>query len=130
MIDRGGNRHHILFPRRLHEAHPDTKELRRQPLLIPTLRVIGHTALHDEVALVPPLDRFMANRVLNDFEPVRGDYIASMEELMRSIERAIKHPRSQEIERMNAEVAIYAIESQIPFVREHIILPIDNYARV
>lgn len=125
------NRHHILFPRRLHEAHPDTRALRREHLLIPKLEVIGHTALHDTVALVPPLDRFTANRVLKDFEPVRGDYIASAEELMRSIEREIKHPRVGEIEIMNATVAIHAIEMQLPFIREHLIPErIDNYVRV
>lgn len=124
------NRHHILFPRRLHDAHPDTKELRRTHLLIPKLEVIGHTALHDTVALVPPLDRFTAHRVLQGFEPVRDDYVASMEELMRTIEREVKHPRISEIEVMNAAVAVHAIEMQIPFVREYIVHTIDNYARL
>lgn len=117
-----GNRHHILFPRKLHDAHPDTKALRREQLLIPNIAIIGHTALHREVAIVPPLDRFTAGRVLRDFYPVRDNHVKSMEELMRSIESAMKHPKSQELERMNAAVAVHAIEAQIPFVREYLII--------
>lgn len=116
-----GNRHHILFPRKLHDAHPDTKSLRREQLLIPNLAIIGHTALHREVAIVPPLDRFTAGRVLRDFYPVRDNHVKTMEELMRSIEEAMKHPKSQELERMNAQVAIHGIEMQIPFIREYLI---------
>jgi hypothetical protein len=44
-----------------------------------------------------------------------------MEELMRSIEGAIKHPKTNELERMNAAVAVHAIEAQIPFIREYLI---------
>lgn len=117
-----GNRHHILFPRKLHDAHPDTKELRRHQLLIPNIAILGHTALHSEVALVPPLDRFTAGRVLRDFYPVRDNHIQSMEELMRAIEGAMKHPKAQEIERMNAAVAVHAIEAQIPFIKEYLIV--------
>ena len=116
-----GNRHHILFPRKLHDAHPDTKALRREQLLIPNMAVIGHTALHAEVAIVPPLDRFTAGRVRRDFYPVRDNHIATIEELMRSIEIASKHPKTRSIEVENAQVAIHAIELQIPFIREHLI---------
>lgn len=116
-----GNRHHILFPRKLHESHPDTRSLRREQLLIPNLQIIGHTALHGAVGIVPPLDRFTAGRVRRDFYPVRDNHVASMEELMRAIDIASKHPKTQEVERMNAQVAIFAIEQQIPFVREFLI---------
>lgn len=116
-----GNRHHILFPRKLHDAHPDTKALRREQLLIPNLQIIGHTALHREVAIVPPLDRFTAGRVLRDFYPVRDNHVATMEELMKSIEIASQHPKACSIEKENAQVAIHAIELQIPFVREYLI---------
>jgi hypothetical protein len=120
MMERG-NRHHILFPRRLHDAHPDTKELRRNHLLIPNMAVLGHAALHNEIAIVPPLDRFTAGRVLRDFYPVRDNHIKTIEEFMRSIEEATRHPKAREVEILNAQVAIHAIEMQIPYIREYLI---------
>ncbi len=116
-----GNRHHILFPRKLHEAHPDTRSLRRQPLLIPNLAILGHVALHNEIGMVPPLDRFTAGRVLNDFYPVRDRHLETIDELMLSIGRAARHYQTGNIERINAEVAIQAIELQIPFIKEYLI---------
>jgi len=116
-----GNRHHVLFPRKLHEAHPDTKSLRRKQLLIPNLIVVGHIALHNAVAFVPPLDRHMASRVNRDFIPVRDNHIASMQALTESIERCAEHPRAGEIEIANAEIAVRAIQMQIPFVKEYLV---------
>lgn len=89
--------------------------------MIPNIAIIGHTALHSEVTIVPPLDRFTAGRVLRDFYPVRDQHVKTMEELMRSIEGAIKHPKTNDLERMNAQVAVHAIEMQIPFVKEYLI---------
>lgn len=115
------DRHHVCFPRLVHEANKDTKEIRRNRWLIPPLVRIGHTALHDEVTIVPPLDRFAAQRVNRDFVPVRGDYIRSVEALMFAIEDAIQHPKVRAIEIENAQVAIHALELQLPFIREFIV---------
>lgn len=121
MTRREGHRHHTQFPRKVHDAHPATREIRRNHWLIPRIEEIGHAALHSEIIVVPVLDRFTAGRVLSDFQPIEGNHIASMEELMRSIERAIKHPKSGELEQMNAQVAIHALELQIPYIRESLI---------
>jgi len=118
-----GQRHHALFPRKLHDANSDTKWLRQKHNLIPRLVTIGHAALHSEVVIVPPLDRFTAGRVARDFMPVHNDTIGSIEMLMRSIEHAIRHPKVQELERMNAAVTLHALELQIPFIREYEIKP-------
>lgn len=114
------HKHHLQFPRKLHDAHPDTRELRRNCWLIPPINEIGHIALHSEVILVPPLDRFTAGRVLKDFVPQKGDYIGSMYNLISSIDEALKHPKARAIEIENAQVAIHAIELQVPFIKEYL----------
>ena len=115
------NRHHILFPRKLHDANQDTKVIRRNPWLIPKIAVVGHMALHDEVTTVPPLDRFSAQRVNRAFVPIRGNHILSIEALMFAIDEAIQHPKVRAIEIENAQVAIHALELQIPFIKEFLI---------
>lgn len=114
-------RHHVQFPRLVHEANKDTKEVRRNHWLIPPLIVLGHIALHDEISVVPVLDRFTAQRVNRDFVPHRGDYIRSVENLMFAIDDALKHPKTRAIEIENAQVAIHALELQLPFIKEFVV---------
>ncbi len=113
-----GHKHHVLFPGKVHEAHPATKEIRRNHWLQVPILQIGHTALHNEVTIVPSLDRYTAARVLRDYVPHRGDYVRSVEDLMFTIEDALKHPRTTAIEISNAQVAVYALELQLPFLKE------------
>lgn len=112
------NRHHVMFPRRVHEANEDNRDIRRERWLIPPMIILGHVALHDEVTLVPPLDMYTAQRVNRDFEPVPGDYVRSVENLMFAIEDALKHPKTRAIQIESAQVSIHALELQIPFIRE------------
>jgi hypothetical protein len=113
------DRHHVKFPRAVHEANLDTREIRRNRWLIPTLVRVGHTALHNEVTIVPPLDLYTARIVNRDFEPAVGSHIGSMYSLMSAIEGAIKHPRATAIQIENAQLAIHALELQIPFIKEY-----------
>lgn len=116
-----GNKHHVQFPRALHEAHPDTKDIRRNQWLIPEIDIDVHTALHGLIAIVPVLDRYTAARVRRDFVPIKGSYIGSIHELMSTIDEASRHPKAGPIEFSNAQVAIHALELQIPFIREGLI---------
>ena len=114
------NRHHALFPRRLHEVNINTRELRRTHSLIPKLQVVGHMALHDTIEFVPPLDRITAAYVMHDFEPVDDDSIKSIEQLMLSIERAANNAKGVGVIGLaNAELAVYALELQLPFIKEY-----------
>ncbi len=115
------DKHHICFPRLVYEANADTKEIRRNRWLMPTLVRVGHTALHDEVIFVPPLDMYTAQRVRRDFDPVRGNYIRSIENLMFAIEDALQHPRTRAIQIESAQVTIHALELQIPFIKEFLV---------
>lgn len=115
-------RHHTLFTRRTQESMETTKCLRRNYWLMPPLEDAPHIALHREISTVPLLDQHTAMRVHREFNPVEGDYIASMWSLMRSIESAIKHPRASEIEKGLGNLAVYAIERQIPYVKAGLVM--------
>jgi hypothetical protein len=111
-------KHHVIYSRRSQESLETMKCLRRNHWLMPPLEDPPHVELHRAISTVPLLDHHTAARVHREFEPVEGDYIASMWSLMRTIEQAIKHPRASHIEKGIGNLAVYAIEQQIPFVRE------------
>jgi hypothetical protein len=89
---------------------------------MPPLEDAPHNALHRSISTVPLLDPHTAMRVHQYFEPVVGDYIGSMYSLMRSIESSIRHPRARELEKGLGNLAIFAIESQVPFVRQGLVV--------
>ena len=85
---------------------------------MPPLDDPPHIALHKEISTVPLLDQHTAMRVHRNFEPAEGDYIASLWRLAREIDQAIKHPRAGEIEKGLGNLAIYALECQVPFIKD------------
>ena len=76
-----------------------------------------HKEIHRQIATVPVLDHFTAERVLRDFVPIKGDYCRSMGELALSIDNAIHHYKAREIEQGIGELVIYALEIQMPLVK-------------
>lgn len=111
-------KHHVLFTRRTQESMETTKCLRRNYWLMPPLDDQPHKELHRDISTVPLLDQHTAMRVHREFTPVEDDYIATMWSLIRTIDRAIKHPKASEIEQGLGNLAMIAIERQIPYVRE------------
>lgn len=110
--------HHVLFERRLWEANQPGKALRLQPgLLVPMWRP-DHEALHKEVQFVPPFPYRMGNTVLSLYRDVPEDHEESMENFLRATEQAMKRPWMSEIEKSIGGLAIWAMESQLPFIRE------------
>jgi hypothetical protein len=114
--------HHTLFTRKTMESQETTKCLRRNHWLMPPLEDAPHTALHREISTVPLLDPHTAMRVHQYFEPVEGDYIASLYSLMRTIEASIRHPRAGGIEKGLGNLAVFALEEQLPFIRAGLVL--------
>lgn len=111
-------RHHILFTQNTWESQDTTRALRRLPQLIVPLHDDEHNALHQAISTIPLLDHNTARRVQKDYLPIRDDYIGSMFSLMSCISDAIRHPRVGEIERGLAQLAVHAVELQLPFIRE------------
>ena len=114
------NNHHTQFSRASHEAMPNTARLREDRRLIVPLDIETHNELHRNVAAVPTIPHYMAGRALSLFRDFgdAGHPLGNLENYMRSIEEAKKHPRTSELERRMADLTIYACELQIPFIKE------------
>lgn len=109
-------RHHTLFTRATWDSQESTRLLRRLPQLIIPMHDEEHKALHDSIVTVPLLDHRTARNVYNEFQPVQGNIIGSLNILMRVI-----HEESRgRVERELGAVVIHALELQIPFIREGI----------
>ena len=112
------NKHHVLFPKSIHEATEIGSELRSQRLLIPTMDANIHTDLHRNIAFVPPLNHFMGQRVLY---LMRGsdanNSIQAMKDYMDAVEDSMDHPKVNYMDRALGRVVIESINEQIPFIQ-------------
>ena len=115
-------RDHALYPEKVHESTRFTRLLRRNPSLIIPMDGQVHEAKHQAISTIPLLDRFTAQRVHSSFEPNPNDHIESVYKYMRAIEEAIKRPNTQDIERSLGLLAVHAMELQLPFFKEGIVL--------
>ncbi len=115
------NEHHVCYTGATWDANPSTRKIRANQWLKVPITLETHAEIHRQVATVPVLDHYTADRVLRDFHPVRGDYLATISDLMFCIDEAIKHPKSRIIERGIGELAIAAFEIQIPLIKEGMI---------
>jgi len=77
--------HHILYTKDVWRSQAVTRTLRHHPMLKVPLDPTIHKRLHRKIPFVPILDHFTAQAVVRDWEPVNGDYIASVENLMRPL---------------------------------------------
>lgn len=114
---KGVEGHHTLFPRALHTVGDEQQRLRQNRWLIPPLEQEGHDELHSAVGIVPVLDNVTASRVARAYEPVQGDYMSSIENLMSAYEVAASHPRVGEIERDLTLLAVEALDRQRPYIQ-------------
>ena len=112
------HRHHILHTRATWESQEPTKSLRRTPELVVPIDDEYHSEIHRLQVSVPVLDHIIARLVQRDFSPVRYDYIASTINLMRAIQEVTEHPKSDHIQRMLGQLTVYAIEQQLPLIKE------------
>lgn len=112
------DRHHILFDRVAWTQRPESKVLRRSESLIVTLDRDTHNELHKHCPSIPALGFYALQRVNRDFEPVYNDKLASVDNLMLAIEESAKHPKTHEIERRLAGLAVWALDLQRPFIVE------------
>lgn len=113
--------HHVNYHRAAWNSHEATRDLRRTPELIPPLEKDAERAIHTGIAVVPLLDPVTSFWVRNNFEPVKGNYVASMYEYVSTLEDAIKHPKSSTLQRALTALTAQAVEMQIPFVREGLV---------
>ena len=92
-------------------------------MLIAPLDREVHEAKHDAIAFVPPLGRFTLTIVVRDFVPTQGDYLASLDSLVDTIDATTHDRRLPADERKYAEFTIDALERSRPFIAEGLVLP-------
>ena len=120
---KGVDRDHLLFYRPEWSANALAKALRNNPMLIPHLDREVHEAKHQEVAYVPTLGRFVLQRVVKDFTPVQGDYVATLDRLVETIETTRRVQTLPSDERRYSEATIDALVRSRPYVVEGLVMP-------
>lgn len=116
------NRHHLCFEAASWECKPDLLKIRRMGAMIVRLDEEVHSELHKAVITVPTPDRYMARRILRDFEPGRG-ILQTMDNFMFTVQEAMQHPLAGEIEKGLGGLIIQAFELQKPFILDGIKVP-------
>ena len=114
------NKHHTQFARAIHESMPNLKRIRTDSRLIVPLDIDAHNELHRNVAAVPSLTHDLAGRAFALFRDYGDahDPIDNLQNYMASIEEAVKHPKTMELERSMAELTVWACEMQIPYIQQ------------
>lgn len=109
--------HHIVHSRAEWSLRPEGKAIRGTPSLIVPMERSLHNEIHDNVPAIPMLGYHALARTLSRFEPTH-DTLQTMENLMSAIEQSVDHPKAHIIEKHLADLAIWAIDLQRPFIGE------------
>lgn len=113
--------HHILHHRQEWTLRPEAAALRESPPLIVEIPRSLHNEIHKNVPPVPLLGHYALFRTLRAYNPVQGDSLASIDNLLLAIEEAARSPKSHAIEKTLAELAVEAIDLQRPYIKQGII---------
>ena len=111
------DRHHILFPRQEWSLRPESRDLRNTQPLIPRIDRELHNEVHRQVPFVPLIGYHALRRVATDFYPARGT-LASIDDMMLSMEKVSKHPKALPLEIGQIALAIEALDIQRTILRE------------
>lgn len=108
--------HHIIHPRQEYSLRPEARALRENfQTLIPRIERSEHNETHANCPAIPLLGHQALLRTLAHFQ--EGDTtLQSMDNLMNSMEFAAKHPKAHEVEKRLAELAVWAVDLQKPYM--------------
>lgn len=120
-----GEKHHILHHRAQHESNKDNKALRGTLGMIALIDPDVHDELHRACPGVPALDIWTAQRARTFMVP-HPNPLQAIDNYLIAVERARESKKSHPIERDLAALTMMAVELQIPFIKEGLILPIEK----
>ena len=115
MFERKG--HHIVHTAKEWELRPEARRIRQTPTLIVPIERSLHEEIHHNCPAVPLLGYHALLAVNSSFEE-GNTALESMDNLMLAIEKAGNHPKAHLIEKKLAELAVWAIDLQRPFITE------------
>lgn len=107
----------MLFYRPEWSLRPEARYLRELGGLRVDLPRAEHDEMHRRVALVPLLGVHALQRVASDYKPVNSLY-QNIDRFVSLTERALRHPKSHEIERKLGALTIDAILMQREFIEQ------------
>jgi len=108
---------HFLWSRPQWEHSVPARKLRRLPSLSALMYRDVHEAKHKETPPVPLLSHYTIVRALNCYEPGETP-IDSLDNLMEAIDNASNSPKAHEIEKHLAELAIWTLDLQRPYIEQ------------
>ena len=111
------DKHHILHNRLEWELRPEARRLRQTRTLVPDIDRTVHNQIHAVCPPVPPLGYYALRVIENHFEEGNST-LQSMDNLMKAIEIGANHPRAHDLEKHMADLAIWAIDLQRPWIAE------------
>lgn len=109
------DRHHIIYDKSSWTSRPEAKALREDPSLIIRLDRLEHNEIHRFGTALPLLGYYALTRVQRDYEPGPTP-LRSVENLMGAIEHSSEHPKTHPIQKQLAELAVWALDLQRPFI--------------
>lgn len=115
-MEKGMDRHHLLFPRAEWSLRPNALKLRGSSSLIMPIEKTSHMELHRVCPPVPALGHYALERTVRLYEP-QNDYIDSLENLMSSIEASADAPKAHDNEKELALLTVDALDYQRRFIR-------------
>lgn len=114
------NKHHILHYSEYWAANKYNDNLKQSIGLIALMALEPHDAIHAECPAPPPLDPFTAQRVSKLYVP-HPNPLQGIDNFRYAVDQAIRHPKTQEIEKQVAMLTIEAVTMQLPYIRQGLI---------
>lgn len=105
------DKHHILFPRRIHEVYSQSKAIREVTSLVPRIDRELHEDIHRHVPLIPFIGTYALQRTFNSFHPT-GKTLEDIGRLSMCIEDSVDHPKAHDTEKRLAQIAVEGLEIQ------------------
>lgn len=111
--------HHIAFDRVSWEARETGSKIRENPSLKVELYRTAHNLLHFMTSAVPVPGvyalEYVSRRLSTDLDPLSG-----IDQYSFLLEEAVKHPKAKEGEKLLADLSIYLMRQQIPYIQDGI----------
>lgn len=105
------DKHHIIFPRRLWSVYDESKKLRTNSLLIPTMERSEHEELHTHAPEIPLLGYTALRRTLIAFNNTTAhSTFQAVDNLKFAIESGVRNQGY--VQRELGELAIYCLDIQ------------------
>lgn len=114
------NKHHPIHNRVEWSSRPESRYIRENPSILFPMEVPLHAELHRECPEVPLLGVNALQEIVRIWVPDYSNKLRSLGLLQLAIERASHNKHSHKVQSALAELVLYSIDLQIPYLTESI----------